>query len=143
VRDNTLITGMRETRGWAAGRQLYFAIQFSHPLKERTLRNMERDVEYKGFAGPADKVLVEGKALVGALDFGVPADGQLQVKVAISGVSEEGAIANLAEMPGWDFDAERAKASAAWNEALGCRHRGRAGDAQDGVHGAVSQHAGA
>ncbi|HEX5341288.1 MAG TPA: GH92 family glycosyl hydrolase, partial [Duganella sp.] len=119
VRDNTLITGMRETRGWAAGRQLYFAIQFSHPLKERTLRNMERDVEYKGFAGPADKVLVEGKALVGALEFGVPADGQLQVKVAISGVSEEGAIANLAEMPGWDFDAERTKASAAWNEALG------------------------
>jgi predicted alpha-1,2-mannosidase len=119
VRDNTLITGMRETRGWAAGRQLYFAIQFSHPLKERTLRNMERDVEYKGFAGPADKVLVEGKALVGALEFGVPADGQLQVKVAISGVSEEGAIANLTEMPGWDFDAERAKASSAWNEALG------------------------
>ncbi|MYM67158.1 glycoside hydrolase family 92 protein [Pseudoduganella sp. FT55W] len=119
VRDNTLITGMRETRGWAAGRQLYFAIQFSQPLTARTLRNMERDVEYKGFAGPADKILVEGKALVGSLEFGVPADGQLQVKVAISGVSEEGAIANLAEMPGWDFDAERAKASAAWNEALG------------------------
>jgi predicted alpha-1,2-mannosidase len=119
VRDSTLITGMRETRGWAAGRQLYFAIQFSHPLTSRTLRNMERDVEYKGFAGPADKILVEGKALVGSLEFGVPTDGQLQVKVAISGVSEEGAVANLAEMPGWDFDAERAKASAAWNEALG------------------------
>lgn len=123
VRDNTLITGMRETRGWAAGRQLYFAISFSHPLTSRALRNMESDVEYKGFAGPGsgpgDKPIVEGKALVGALDFGVPADGQLEVKVAISAVSEEGAIANLAEMPGWDFDAERAKASAAWNEALG------------------------
>ncbi|MTV36514.1 GH92 family glycosyl hydrolase [Duganella radicis] len=119
VRDSTLITGMRETRGWAAGRQLYFAIQFSHPLTARSLRNMERDVEYKGFAGPATQTVVEGKALVGALEFGVPADGQLQVKVAISGVSEDGAIANLAEMPGWDFDAERAKASAAWNEALG------------------------
>jgi predicted alpha-1,2-mannosidase len=123
VRDSTLITGMRETRGWAAGRQLYFAIQFSHPLSSRSLRNMERDVEYRGFAGPGsgpgDKAVVEGKALVGALDFGVPADGQLEVKVAISGVSEEGAIANLAEMPGWDFDAERVKASAAWNEALG------------------------
>lgn len=123
LRDNTLITGMRETRGWAPGRQLYFAIQFSHPLSSRSLRNMERDVEYKGFAGPGsgpgDKAVVEGKALVGALDFGVPADGQLQIKVAISGVSEEGAIANLAEMPGWDFEAERARASAAWNEALG------------------------
>lgn len=123
VRDNTLITGMRETRGWAAGRQLYFAISFSHPLTSRALRNMELDVEYKGFAGPGsgpgDKAVVEGKALVGALEFGVPPDGQLEVKVAISAVSEEGAIANLSEMPGWDFNAERAKASAAWNEALG------------------------
>ena len=123
MRDNTLITGMRETRGWAPGRQLYFAIQFSHPLVSRELRNFERDVEYKGFAGPGsgpgDKAVVEGKLLAGALNFGVPSDGQLEVKVAISAVSEEGAIANLAEMPGWDFDAERAKAFAAWNEALG------------------------
>src|SRR4051812_12188204 len=78
VRDNSLITGMRETRGWAAGRQLYFAIAFSHPLASRALRNMEADVEYKGFAGPGsgpgDKAVVEGKALVGALDFGMPAD---------------------------------------------------------------------
>jgi putative alpha-1,2-mannosidase len=75
VRDNTLVTGMRETRGWAAGRQLYFAISFSHPLTSRALRNMEQDVEYKGFAGPGsgpgDKAVVEGKALVGALEFGV------------------------------------------------------------------------
>jgi predicted alpha-1,2-mannosidase len=123
VRDNTLITGMRETRGWAPGRQLYFAIQFSHPIVSRELRNFERDVEYKGFAGPGsgpgDKAVVEGKLLAGALDFGVPSDGQLEVKVAISSVSEDGAIANLADMPGWDFDAERAKAFAAWNEALG------------------------
>ena len=127
VRDDKLITGMRETRGWAAGRQLYFAIAFSQPLTGRALRNMETDIEYKGFASPGSgpnadpnlKPFVEGKALVGALEFGVPADGKLLVKVAISAVSEEGAIANLAEMPGWDFDAERASASAAWNQALG------------------------
>jgi putative alpha-1,2-mannosidase len=29
LRGDKLITGMRETRGWAAGRQLYFAIRFS------------------------------------------------------------------------------------------------------------------
>jgi predicted alpha-1,2-mannosidase len=122
VRDNTLITGMRETRGWAAGRQLYFAIQFSRPFTARELHNREDGVEYRGFAGPgkgpADKVVVEGKGLVGALDFGVPADGTLMVKVALSAVSEDGAIANLAEMPGWDFGAERSRARAAWNEAL-------------------------
>jgi predicted alpha-1,2-mannosidase len=123
VRGDNMITGMRETRGWAPGRQLYFAIQFSHPLVSRDIRNFERDVEYKGFAGPGkgtgDKAVTEGKALAAALDFGVPADGQLEVKVAISAVSEDGAVANLNEMKGWDFDAERAKATAAWNEALG------------------------
>jgi predicted alpha-1,2-mannosidase len=61
---------------------------------------------------------VEGKALVGALDFGTPADGTLLVKVALSGVSEDGALANLEEMPGWDFDAERQRAGQAWNDAL-------------------------
>lgn len=122
VRDNTLITGMRETRGWAAGRQRYFALQFSRPFTARELHNREGAVEYRGFAGPgkgpADKVYVEGKGLAGALDFGVPPDRQLLVKVALSAVSEDGAIANLAEMPGWDVDAERGSAGAAWNEAL-------------------------
>lgn len=122
VRGDSMITGMRETRGWAPGRQLYFAIQFSRPLTTRALYNREEGVEYRGFAGPGktpqDKVVVEGKALVGALEFGVPTDQQLLLKVAMSAVSEDGAIANLAEMPGWDFAAERSKASTAWNEAL-------------------------
>jgi len=122
VRSDSMITGMRETRGWAPGRQLYFAIQFSAPIQARALYNREEAVEYRGFAGPGktaqDKLVVEGKALVGALEFGVPADQQLMVKVAMSAVSEDGAIANLAEMPGWDFASERARASAAWNDAL-------------------------
>lgn len=123
VRGKDLITGMRQTRGWAPGRQLYFAIRFSQPFTARELHNREEAVEYKGFAGPGkgpqDKLLVEGKALVGALDFGQLAGRELLVKVGISAVSEEGALANLADMPGWDFDAERERASAAWNEALG------------------------
>lgn len=123
VRDSTLVTGMRETRGWAPGRQLYFAIRFSHPLTARTLRNVENDIEYRGFTAPGsgtgNSPVVEGKALAGVFEFGVPADGQLQIKVAVSAVSEEGAMANLDELPGWDFDAERGKATAAWNAALG------------------------
>lgn len=122
LRDSTTITGMRITRGWAPGRQVYFAMKLSRPVAGHTLVNREEGVEYKGFAGPgktpADKVQVEGKALVAALDFGTPDDGTLLVKVALSGVSEDGALANLEEMPGWDFDAERQRASIAWNEAL-------------------------
>jgi len=122
LRDSTTVTGMRITRGWAPGRQVYFAMKLSRPITGHTQVNREEGVEYKGFAGPgktpADKVQVEGKALVAALDFGTTDDGTLLVKVALSGVSEEGALANLEEMPGWDFDAERQRASTAWNEAL-------------------------
>lgn len=122
VRDATTLTGMRETRGWAPGRQLYFAVRFSRPMSARQLHNREEAIEYRGFTPPgktpADKVVVEGKALMAALEFGVPTDGTLLVKVAISPVSEDNAMANLDEMPGWDFEAERAAASAAWNEAL-------------------------
>jgi len=44
--------------------------------------------------------------------------------VAISPVSEEGAIANLdAEAPGWDFDGMRVAAKQQWSEALGARFK--------------------
>ncbi|SFF68409.1 alpha-1,2-mannosidase, putative [Duganella sp. CF458] len=122
VRDDSTITGMRITRGWAPGRQVYFAMKFSRPMASRALLNREEGVEYKGFAGPgktpAGKVQAEGKALVAALDFGTPEDSTLLVKVALSGVSEDGALDNLEEMPGWNFDAERQRASGAWNDAL-------------------------
>lgn len=122
VRDATTLTGMRETRGWAPGRQLYFAVKFSRPMRAHQLHNREEAIEYRGFPPPgktpADRVLVEGKALVAALEFGTPPEGSLLVKVALSPVSEDNALANLEEMPGWDFDAQRAAASAAWNRAL-------------------------
>ena len=123
VRNSTTITGMRETRGWAPGRQVHFAIQFSRPIDTRQLLNREEAIPYRGFAQPGktpgDKAMVEGKQLMADFNFGVPDDGALLVKVALSAVSEDNAIANLAEMPGWDFDAERERAGKAWNDALG------------------------
>ena len=123
VRSSTTITGMRETRGWAPGRQLHFAIQFSRPIDTRQLLNREEAIAYRGFTQPGktpgDRAMVEGKQLMADFNFGVPDDGTLLVKVALSAVSEDNAIANLAEMPGWDFDKERERAGKAWNDALG------------------------
>ena len=121
--DGTL-TGFRETRGWAPGRQLYFAMRFSRPVSGHQFHNTETDIPYKGFAAPAAdnpelRPQIEGRQLVGALDF-ADAEGQsLLVKVAISPVSEDNAIANLdAEVPGWDFDGVRQQARAQWEQAL-------------------------
>ncbi|MFI4968060.1 MAG: GH92 family glycosyl hydrolase [Gammaproteobacteria bacterium] len=125
VRPDGTITGFRETRGWAPGRQLYFAIRFSQALQGHSLYDREDNLDYKGFAPPAAdtpeaRAQVEGRALEGVFDFGVPASRVLLVKVAISPVSEDNAILNLdSEVPGWDFDSVRAAAHAAWSKALG------------------------
>ena len=124
VRADGTVTGFRETRGWAPGRQLYFAMRFSKPPSGHALHDTEQNVAYKGFPPPGEKTpaqraQIEGRELVGVLDFAQAQGGQLVVKVSISPVSEDNAIANLdAEMPGWDFDAMRGKARAAWMQAL-------------------------
>jgi predicted alpha-1,2-mannosidase len=116
------VTGCRTTRGWAPGRELCFAMRFSQPMSSRELYNRETDLLYKGFAGPGnqpeDHDAQNGRALVGVFDFGVLKQ-PLEVKVAISSVSEENAVANLdQDGKGWDFDGQRVAAKAAWDKAL-------------------------
>ncbi|TFI60121.1 glycoside hydrolase family 92 protein [Sphingomonas parva] len=115
------ITGMRETRGWAPARKLFFAMRFSAPLTGHAFVSTEEDVPYKGFQGPgrgSDAVAERaGRALVARLDFG-RLDRPLEVRVAISSVDAAGALANLAAEPG-DFDAVRARAQEAWSRELG------------------------
>ncbi|WP_257644259.1 GH92 family glycosyl hydrolase [Luteimonas salinisoli] len=124
VRDDGTVTGFRETRGWAPGRQLYFALRFSRPPRTHALHNTEQDIPYKGFPPPgadepAERAQIEGRQLVASFDFGSAMDGPLVAKLAISPVSEAGAIANLdAEVPDFDFDRVRADAKRQWAEAL-------------------------
>ncbi|MBB3227600.1 putative alpha-1,2-mannosidase [Luteibacter sp. Sphag1AF] len=122
VRADGTVTGGRITRGWAAGRQLYFAMRFNQPMTSRTLYNREANITYRGFAGPGnhaeDGDAQAGRALEGVFDFG-SLDKPLIVKVAVSSVSEENAIANLdKDGAGFDFDARRADARNAWEKAL-------------------------
>ena len=124
VRPDGTVTGYRETRGWAPGRQLYFAMRFSSRPTHNGIYNREPKPEYDPAFAPwakrDDVIFREGRGLLAVFDFGTLPAGQLGVKVAISGVSEANAIANLeTEAPGWDFDAQRAAAAAAWRDALG------------------------
>ena len=123
LRPDGTVTGFRETRGWGPGRQLYFAMQFSQPLSGHEFHDTEQDIAYKGFATPGhqdprQRAQIEGRELVGAFDFNAAGE-QLLVKVSISSVSEDNAIANLdAEVPGWNFDRVRSAARASWTKAL-------------------------
>ncbi|RRE00373.1 glycoside hydrolase family 92 protein, partial [Mycobacteroides abscessus subsp. massiliense] len=80
-------------------------------------------IVYKGFPPPGEKdpaqrAQIEGRQLVGTFAFG-KLDAPLVVKVAISPVSEAGAIANLdGEVADFDFDRVRAQAKQEWTQAL-------------------------
>ena len=117
------VTGMRETRGWAPGRQLYFAMRFSAPLSNHALYNKEEDPPpYHGFktpgTSPEDTQSIQGRGLEGVFSF-APASAPLIVKVAISPVSEDNAIANMdAEVPAFDFDRVRATTQQMWRDQL-------------------------
>jgi predicted alpha-1,2-mannosidase len=125
LRPDGTVTGFRETRGWAPGRQLYFAMRFSRASSGHQFHDTEENIVYKGFPPPAHddparRAQIEGRQLVGDFDFADAAGQQLLVKVALSPVSEDNAIANLdKEVPGWDFDRVRADARRAWSDALG------------------------
>ena len=123
VRPDGAVTGYRETRGWAPGRQLYFAMRFSRAPLTQHIHDREPkpdyDPKFSPWGGRDDVVSREGRGLVAVFDFGVLPSAPVLVKVAISAVGEESALRNLdEEVPQWDFDARRAAAAAAWRKAL-------------------------
>ncbi|MGA9335822.1 MAG: GH92 family glycosyl hydrolase, partial [Rudaea sp.] len=122
VRADGTVSGGRETRGWAPGRELYFAMRFSQPMRAHELVDRESNVVYRGFKGPGPDPSgvdsVSGRALEGAFEFG-ELTSPLLVKVAISTVSQTNAIDNLDhDATGWNFDAQRANARKDWQHAL-------------------------
>ena len=73
------VTGFRETRGWAPGRQLYFALRCSRAISAHQFTDTEQDVLYKGFPGPGDKdprqrAQLEGRQLVESCHPETPED---------------------------------------------------------------------
>ncbi|MHC1480291.1 GH92 family glycosyl hydrolase [Frateuria aurantia] len=124
IRPDGVITGFRETRGWAPGRQLYFALRFSHPVTGHQLLDTEPTPLYGGFAPPAAhdpsaRPAIQGRDLEAVFDFGDLQGKPLVAEVAISDVDEAGAIANLqAETPDFDFDKVHQQARQIWQQQL-------------------------
>jgi predicted alpha-1,2-mannosidase len=123
VENDTLITGYRQTNGWARTRTVYFAMAFSKPVSHYGFKKMDQSV-YRGFWRKFDETRdfpeIAGRQIRAWFDFDVKQGGEVMVKFALSPVSTEGAVANLkAEAPGWNFNQFREQARAAWNQELG------------------------
>jgi putative alpha-1,2-mannosidase len=123
VENDTLVTGYRQTSGWARTRSLYFAIAFSKPFTSYGFR----DDSPAGSTGDSGAALTSGPispkqqdATSGAILTSMTEPGeQITVRVAISPVSTAGAMANMiAEAPRADFDAVRIGAEACGERSL-------------------------
>ncbi|RYY63354.1 MAG: glycoside hydrolase family 92 protein, partial [Chitinophagaceae bacterium] len=124
VENDTLITGYRQTNGWAKTRTEYFAIAFSRPFQGFGYNTGGDKETYRGFWGKFNtrsnfREMI-ARQLRAHFDFDVKDGDQLLLKVALSPVSTEGALRNLrAEAKGWNFDAWKASAQQQWNRELG------------------------
>ena len=96
------ISGRNQAKAWVT-RHYFYVVKLDRPYKSiQTL--------------PAQQ---GQKAPRYVLDFDLKSGETLQVKVALSTVSVDGAKKNLeAEVPGWDFAAVRNQTKKAWNELL-------------------------
>ncbi|PBQ34677.1 sugar hydrolase [Sphingobacteriaceae bacterium] len=124
VENDSLITGYRETNGWARTRTVYFAISFSKAFKNYGYKNFSKKEVYRGFWRKFDQshnfAEMAGTQLRAFFDFDTDANESLKLKVALSSVSTEGALLNLrTEIPHWDFEKVKRDGQKLWHDELG------------------------
>ena len=132
VEDPTTLSGWRKSSGWGGERTCYFVMKLSKPcavLAPGVYGKVEGGIasfdinqgangsvtpRFTRMSGETTEFRGVGRA------FLVPDSKDVIVKVGISATGVEGARKNLnAEMPGWDFNAIKAKTQAVWNDTLG------------------------
>jgi len=123
VENDTLVTGYRQTNGWARTRTVYFAMTFSKPFKSYGCKDFSKKQVYRGFWRKFDQSRnfpdLAGKQLRMYFDFNTDEGEKVKIKFALSSVSTEGALLNLrTELPHWDFEKVKEQAQASWNKEL-------------------------
>ncbi|BDS11139.1 GH92 family glycosyl hydrolase [Aureispira anguillae] len=122
VENDSLITGYRQTKGWARTKKVFFAMQFSKPFKHYGHKKYDSK-GYNGFYGRFNESEnfpeIAGKDIRVYFDFETQEQEKINIKFALSAVSTAGALKNLkAEIPHWDFAATAAATQEKWNQEL-------------------------
>jgi len=123
VENDHTITGYRQTNGWARTRTVYFAIQFSKPFKSYGQKNYDGKQVYGGFWRKFDQTKnfpeIAGKNLKMNFDFDTYENEAIEVKLALSPVSQKNALDNLEKETGnLSFDQVKAQTQENWNKEL-------------------------
>jgi predicted alpha-1,2-mannosidase len=122
VVNDTLVEGYRITSGWGRTRYMYFAVVFTKPFKNYGYRNEDKPV-YRGFWRRfnvnSNFPEMAGKKIRVWFGFSTAKGEKVGVKIGLSAVSMQGALANLqAEIPHRDFEKTRIEARQSWEKEL-------------------------
>jgi len=122
IENDTLITGYRQTKGWARTRKVYFAMTFSKPFNSyghEKYDSLLYDGFYRRFIQKQNFPEMAGKNIRAYFNFDTEEGETIGIKMALSSVSTNGALNNMkAEIPAWDFKEVKEKAGKKWNKEL-------------------------
>jgi predicted alpha-1,2-mannosidase len=109
---DTLITGFRFSNGWAVDQKVFFAMRLSQSIAGFFCSGTDT-------LFVMDSRSIQSPSSVAVLKFNITKNPVIMLKVALSSVSEENALANLnSEIADWDFDKARTSARTTWNKEL-------------------------
>ncbi len=122
VENDTLVTGYRQTNGWARTRKVFFAMTFSKPIESYGRNKLPAQV-YRGFWRKFDQTEnfpeLAGEDLKVFFNFKTTDNEVVKIKFSISPVSTQGAINNIQEeVPHWDFEKVKSQTQEQWNSEL-------------------------
>ncbi|HLV64149.1 GH92 family glycosyl hydrolase [Galbibacter sp.] len=122
VENDTLVTGYRQTNGWARTRKVFFAMTFSKPIESYGRNKLPAQV-YRGFWRKFDQTEnfpeLAGENLKVFFNFKTIDNERVKIKFSISPVSTQGAINNIQEeVPHWDFEKVKSQTQEQWNSEL-------------------------
>lgn len=109
IKNDSIITGFRHSRGWANNQKVFFAAQFSRPIRDHISLNFLNDTVSNN---------TKKKPEITQLIFGDNDTQELFVKIAWSSVSIENAIENFDNSAPGDFEKIRNHAQQVWNSSL-------------------------
>lgn len=122
VENDTLLSGYRITNGWARTNYTFFAISLSKPIQNYGYTDKE-EIKYNGFWKRFNVnenfPEIGGRKIVAYFEFDTKDQNELEIKVALSGVSTAGALANLnSETKGKDFHTIAQQTKNEWDKEL-------------------------
>jgi len=122
IENDSLVTGYRQTNGWARTRKVFFAMQFSKPFNNYGYKKYDR-LTYEGHIRRLDQYEnfpeMAGENIRAWFNFNTEQGEKVNIKFALSSVSSDGALTNLeAEIPHWDFEKTRTETRNKWNAEL-------------------------